>query len=61
MTPIVKNFGQGRKREGIRPDMSWKDLTKAGNIYEPGNAKSYQTNLDTGSLHTLFFMLALLP
>lgn len=43
MTPFVRNVGQGRKREGMRPDMNWKELTKAGNIYEPGNANTYET------------------
>ncbi|MGI5857954.1 MAG: 4Fe-4S binding protein [Tepidanaerobacteraceae bacterium] len=43
MTPFNRNFGQGRKREGMRPDMNWKELTKAGHIYEPGNANTYET------------------
>lgn len=43
MTPFVRNFGQGRSREGIKADMNWKQLTKAGNIYEPGNANTYET------------------
>ncbi len=43
MTPTTKKFGQDRKKEVMRPDMSWKELTKAGNIYEPGNSKTYET------------------
>ena len=30
-------------REFINPKMNWKQLTKAGNIYEPGNRVLYET------------------
>lgn len=43
MTPFNRNMGQGRAREGITPDRNWKELTKAGNMYEPGNANTYET------------------
>lgn len=43
MTPFNRNFGQGKRTKAVRPDMNWKELTKAGNIYEPGNANTYET------------------
>ncbi|MDI3481119.1 MAG: pyruvate ferredoxin oxidoreductase delta subunit [Tepidanaerobacteraceae bacterium] len=43
MTPFNRNFGQGGTRKAISPDMNWRELTKAGNIYEPGNSASYET------------------
>ncbi|HHY04408.1 MAG TPA: 4Fe-4S binding protein [Thermoanaerobacterales bacterium] len=41
--PCNKNFGQGRRTKAINSDLPWKELTKAGNIYEPGNSNSYET------------------
>lgn len=49
MTPINRNFGGGEKSKPITPTMTWRELTKAGNIYERGNAQKY----DTGDWRTI--------
>lgn len=43
MTPSDKNLSQCCSSKCISPDMNWKELTKAGNIYTPGNASTYET------------------
>lgn len=47
MTPIHRNLGGGENP--VTPTSNWKELTKAGNIYEPGNANRY----DTGDWRTI--------
>lgn len=41
--PFNRNFGSGTRTKAVRPDMKWYELTRAGNIYEPGNANTYET------------------
>lgn len=50
MSPFNRNLGGGGKMdETMKPGADWRQLTKAGIIYEPGNANSY----DTGDWRTI--------
>ncbi|MGB9812646.1 MAG: 4Fe-4S binding protein [Thermovenabulum sp.] len=38
-----KNFGSGTRISSVKPGMKWWEITRAGNIYSPGNSKEYET------------------
>jgi len=68
MTPFNTNFGQGRSREGIRPDMNWRELTKQATFTSPAmqilrdrRLADHKAYLEQGALHKLPYLLALLP
>ena len=50
MSPLNTNLGGGGKMaDAMKPGADWKQLTKAGHIYEAGNAVEY----DTGDWRTI--------
>jgi len=43
MTPFDANFCSGTRAKSVKPGMGWKEITRAGTIYQVGNSREYET------------------